>query len=67
MIEVLDANVSHETMANAATCTRWFNDALRMRFTREIRGLKVEITHAGDAHRRYRVTGMTRRSAATQT
>ena len=43
------------------------NDAQRVKFTKEIRGLKVEITHCGAMRRKYRVCNVTRRSALTQT
>lgn len=42
-------------------------DAQRVKFTKEIKGLKVEITHCGVMRRKYRVCNVTRRQAQTQT
>ena len=42
-------------------------DAQRIKFSKEIRSLKVEITHCGAMRRKYRVCHVTRRSAAQQT
>ncbi|XP_048590350.1 protein argonaute-2 [Nematostella vectensis] len=39
------------------------NDADRLRFTREIKGLKVEITHCGPMKRKYRVINVTKQPA----
>ncbi|XP_029634731.1 protein argonaute-2-like [Octopus sinensis] len=41
-------------------------DAQRVKFTKEIKGLKVEITHCGQMRRKYRVCNVTRRPAQTQ-
>ncbi|XP_012942742.1 protein argonaute-1 [Aplysia californica] len=41
-------------------------DSQRVKFTKEIRGLKVEITHCGTMKRKYRVCNVTRRPAQTQ-
>ncbi|CAJ0564733.1 unnamed protein product, partial [Mesorhabditis spiculigera] len=46
---------------------RALSDAQRVKFTKEIRGLKIEITHCGQMRRRYRVCNVTRRPAQTQT
>jgi eukaryotic translation initiation factor 2C len=46
---------------------RQLTDSQRVRFTKEIRGLKVEITHCGNMKRKYRVCQVTRRSAASRT
>lgn len=43
------------------------NDAQRVKFTKEIKGLKIEITHCGAMRRKYRVCNVTRRPAHTQT
>jgi eukaryotic translation initiation factor 2C len=43
------------------------NDAQRVKFTKEIKGLKIEITHCGPMRRKYRVCNVTRRPAHTQT
>lgn len=42
------------------------NDAQRVKFTKEIKGLKVEITHCGAMRRKYRVCNVTKRPAQTQ-
>jgi len=41
-------------------------DSQRVKFTKEIKGLKVEITHCGNMKRKYRVCNVTRRPAQTQ-
>ncbi|PAV78541.1 hypothetical protein WR25_09569 isoform C [Diploscapter pachys] len=46
---------------------RALSDAQRVKFTKEIRGLKIEITHCGTMKRKYRVCNVTRRPAQTQT
>lgn len=46
---------------------RGLTDSQRVKFTKEIRGLKVEITHCGNMRRKYRVCNVTRRSASSQT
>lgn len=46
---------------------RVLSDAQRVKFTKEIRGLKIEITHCGQMRRKYRVCNVTRRPAQTQT
>lgn len=46
---------------------RTLSDAQRVKFTKEIRGLKIEITHCGNMRRKYRVCNVTRRPAQTQT
>ncbi|KAI3380253.1 hypothetical protein SNEBB_010630 [Seison nebaliae] len=46
---------------------RQLNDSQRVKFTKEIKGLKIEITHCGQMKRKYRVCNVTRRSAQTQT
>jgi eukaryotic translation initiation factor 2C len=46
---------------------RNLSDAQRVKFTKEIRGLKIEITHCGQMRRKYRVCNVTRRPAQTQT
>ncbi|PAA83744.1 hypothetical protein BOX15_Mlig010628g2 [Macrostomum lignano] len=42
------------------------SDCNRVKFTKEIKGLKIEITHCGQMRRKYRVCNVTRRSASTQ-
>ncbi|XP_033109683.1 protein argonaute-2-like isoform X1 [Anneissia japonica] len=46
---------------------RPLSDSSRVKFTKEIRGLKIEITHCGSMRRKYRVCNVTRRPAQTQT
>ncbi|CAL4106281.1 unnamed protein product, partial [Meganyctiphanes norvegica] len=41
-------------------------DSQRVKFTKEIRGLKIEITHCGTMRRKYRVCNVTRRPAQMQ-
>ncbi|XP_037082882.1 protein argonaute-2-like isoform X2 [Pollicipes pollicipes] len=41
-------------------------DSQRVKFTKEIRGLKIEITHCGSMRRKYRVCNVTRRPAQMQ-
>lgn len=60
LVEVLDCRHVEEL-------PRQLNDAQRVKFTKEIRGLKVEITHCGNMRRKYRVCNVTRRPAQTQT
>ncbi|KAF7632951.1 hypothetical protein Mgra_00007654 [Meloidogyne graminicola] len=43
------------------------SDPQRIRFTKEIRGLKIEINHCGQMRRKYRVCNVTRKPAQTQT
>ncbi|XP_060077960.1 protein argonaute-2-like isoform X2 [Ylistrum balloti] len=45
---------------------RPLTDSQRVKFTKEIKGLKVEITHCGTMKRKYRVCNVTRRPAQTQ-
>ncbi|PAA62469.1 hypothetical protein BOX15_Mlig003634g2 [Macrostomum lignano] len=42
------------------------SDCNRVKFTKEIKGLKIEITHCGQMRRKYRVCNVTRRSASAQ-
>ena len=46
---------------------RPLTDSQRVKFTKEIKGLKVEINHCGPIKRKYRVCNVTRRSAQSQT
>ncbi|XP_043221950.1 protein argonaute-2-like isoform X2 [Amphibalanus amphitrite] len=41
-------------------------DSQRVKFTKEIKGLKIEITHCGSMRRKYRVCNVTRRPAQMQ-
>jgi len=42
------------------------SDSHRVKFTKEIKGLKIEITHCGSMRRKYRVCNVTRRAAQMQ-
>ncbi|CAG0893618.1 unnamed protein product [Darwinula stevensoni] len=45
---------------------RPLTDSQRVKFTKEIKGLKIEITHCGSMKRKYRVCQVTRRPAQMQ-
>lgn len=45
---------------------RPLTDSQRVKFTKEIKGLKIEITHCGNMRRKYRVCNVTRRPAQLQ-
>lgn len=59
MCEVLDLTDKNDQR-------RPLTDSQRVKFTKEIKGLKVEITHCGSMRRKYRVCNVTRRSAQSQ-
>uniref|UniRef100_A0A5K3FNC3 Protein argonaute-1 n=1 Tax=Mesocestoides corti TaxID=53468 RepID=A0A5K3FNC3_MESCO len=59
MCEVLDISDKNDQR-------RPLTDSQRVKFTKEIKGLKVEITHCGNMRRKYRVCNVTRRSAQAQ-
>nr|AIY24302.1 Argonaute 1 [Laodelphax striatellus] len=59
MCEVLDIRDINDP-AQAMT------DSQRVKFTKEIKGLKIEITHCGTTRRKYRVCNVTRRPAQMQ-
>ena len=46
---------------------RPLSDMERLKFMKEIKGLKIEITHCGPVRRKYRVYSLTRRSPLLQT
>uniref|UniRef100_A0A1I7RK51 Protein argonaute-1 n=1 Tax=Bursaphelenchus xylophilus TaxID=6326 RepID=A0A1I7RK51_BURXY len=56
-----------ELPVQALSDRRTLSDAQRVKFTKEIRGLKIEINHCGQMRRKYRVCNVTRRPAQTQT
>ncbi|XP_026719003.1 protein argonaute-1 [Athene cunicularia] len=60
MCEVLD-------IRNIDEQPKPLTDSQRVRFTKEIKGLKVEVTHCGQMKRKYRVCNVTRRPASHQT
>ncbi|GCB71283.1 hypothetical protein scyTo_0008799 [Scyliorhinus torazame] len=60
MCEVLD-------FKNIEEQQKPLTDSQRVKFTKEIKGLKVEITHCGQMKRKYRVCNVTRRPASHQT
>ena len=45
---------------------RPLTDSQRVKFTKEIKGLKIEITHCGTMRRKYRVCNVTRKPAQMQ-
>uniref|UniRef100_A0A673I8U9 Argonaute RISC catalytic component 3a n=1 Tax=Sinocyclocheilus rhinocerous TaxID=307959 RepID=A0A673I8U9_9TELE len=60
MCEVLDIH-------NIDEQPRPLTDSHRVKFTKEIKGLKMEVTHCGTMRRKYRVCNVTRRPASHQT
>lgn len=46
---------------------RPLSDSQRVKFAKEIKGLKVEVTHTGPIKRKYRVCNVTRRPSSAQT
>uniref|UniRef100_A0A671QSQ2 Protein argonaute-3-like n=1 Tax=Sinocyclocheilus anshuiensis TaxID=1608454 RepID=A0A671QSQ2_9TELE len=60
MCEVLDIH-------NIDEQPRPLTDSHRVKFTKEIKGLKVEVTHCGTMRRKYRVCNVTRRPSSHQT
>lgn len=59
MCEVLDIRDINEQR-------KPLTDSQRVKFTKEIKGLKIEITHCGSMRRKYRVCNVTRRPAQLQ-
>jgi eukaryotic translation initiation factor 2C len=59
MCEVLDIRDVNEQR-------RPLTDSQRVKFTKEIKSLKIEITHCGTMRRKYRVCNVTRRPAQMQ-
>ncbi|KAH8290508.1 hypothetical protein KR054_003715 [Drosophila jambulina] len=59
MCEVLDIRDINEQR-------KPLTDSQRVKFTKEIKGLKIEITHCGQMRRKYRVCNVTRRPAQMQ-
>ena len=59
MCEVLDIRDVNEQR-------KPLTDSQRVKFTKEIKGLKIEITHCGSMRRKYRVCNVTRRPAQLQ-
>ncbi len=45
---------------------RPLTDSQRVKFTKEIKSLKIEITHCGTMRRKYRVCNVTRRPSQMQ-
>lgn len=60
LCEILDVRDSNDIQRKPLT------DSQRVKFTREIKGLKIEITHCGSMRRKYRVCNVTRRAAQLQ-
>uniref|UniRef100_A0A0N5B1V8 Protein argonaute-1 n=1 Tax=Strongyloides papillosus TaxID=174720 RepID=A0A0N5B1V8_STREA len=61
MAEVLEVPIA------SLSDRRVLSDAQRVKFTKEIKGLKIEITHCSNFRRKYRVCNVTRKPASTQT
>lgn len=59
MCEVLDIRDINEQR-------KPLTDSQRVKFTKEIKGLKIEITHCGAMKRKYRVCNVTRKPAQMQ-
>ena len=59
MCEVLDIRDANDQR-------KPLTDSQRVKFTKEIKGLKIEITHCGAMRRKYRVCNVTRRPALIQ-
>ncbi|XP_076246851.1 protein argonaute-1 isoform X2 [Calliopsis andreniformis] len=59
MCEVLDMRDINEQR-------KPLTDSQRVKFTKEIKGLKIEITHCGTMRRKYRVCNVTRKPAQMQ-
>uniref|UniRef100_UPI00358EBEC2 protein argonaute-1-like isoform X1 n=1 Tax=Myxine glutinosa TaxID=7769 RepID=UPI00358EBEC2 len=59
MCEVLD-------IRNIDEQPKQLTDSQRVKFTKEIKGLKVEITHCGQMKRKYKVCNVTRRPSSHQ-
>ena len=53
-------------IANVNDHRKPLSDSHRVKFTKEIKGLKIEITHCGSMRRKYRVCNVTRRPAQMQ-
>lgn len=60
LCEILDIRDTNDIQRKPIT------DSQRVKFTREIKGLKIEITHCGSMRRKYRVCNVTRRPAQLQ-
>jgi len=41
-------------------------DSQRVKFAKEIKGLKIEVTHCGEKRRKYRVCNVTKKPAQIQ-
>ena len=54
-------------LQNITDQRRPLSDSQRVLFSKEIKGLKIEISHCGSAKRKYRVSNVTKRSAHQQT
>ncbi|KAJ8020589.1 Protein argonaute-1 [Holothuria leucospilota] len=60
LVETLDMQSINEQR-------RPLTDSQRVKFTKEIKGLKIEVTHCGTMRRKYRVCNVTKRPASAQT
>ncbi|KTF81628.1 hypothetical protein cypCar_00030049 [Cyprinus carpio] len=66
-IQALDVVMRHLPSMSIEEQQKPLTDSQRVKFTKEIKGLKVEITHCGQMKRKYRVCNVTRRPASHQT
>jgi len=60
MCEVLDIKNIDEQK------TTRLSDSQRVKFAKEIKGLKIEVTHCGEKRRRYRVCNVTKKPVQIQ-
>ncbi|PIK49325.1 eukaryotic translation initiation factor 2c [Apostichopus japonicus] len=64
---IIDFLVETLDMQSIAEQRRPLTDSQRVKFTKEIKGLKIEVTHCGTMRRKYRVCNVTKRPASAQT
>jgi len=63
MIEFMCELLNNQNIKNQ--CKKLSNAQL-LKFTKEIKGLKIEVTHCGKMRRKYKVCNITSKSAKTQ-
>ncbi|UYV61609.1 AGO1 [Cordylochernes scorpioides] len=66
VIEYLCEVIDFRDQESLADTRKPLTDSQRVKFTKEIKGLKIEITHCGAMRRKYRVCNVTRRPAQLQ-
>lgn len=64
---IIDFLVETLDLQSIAEQRRPLTDSQRVKFTKEIKGLKIEVTHCGTMRRKYRVCNVTKRPASAQT